>query len=148
MSGQEPDFIGKFDVASVDLEVNKQLSAIYRGVIGLIVLRGALDFKTGQPPQYEKERVQDDHIFPKSIFKYDGIANRTLISTNIQKGNKKPSQYFAQILTEHGESKAEEILESHLIPRAALNDLLKDNITTFIEKRKTAIMEEVKRRTS
>ena len=148
MGDQEPDFIGKFDVASVDLEVNKQSSAIYRGVVGLIVLRGALDFKTGQPPQYEKERVQDDHIFPKSIFKYDGIANRTLISTNIQKGNKRPSQYFAQMLTEHGQSKTEEIIESHLIPRAALNNLLKDNITTFIEKRKTAIMEEVKRRTS
>lgn len=38
----------------------------------MIVLKGALDFKTGQPPQFGKENC---------------IANRILISTNAEKSN-------------------------------------------------------------
>jgi hypothetical protein len=58
-----PEFIKKFEPENVDLDIDKQSSAIYRGVISMIVLKGALDFETGQPPQFSKERVQDDHIF-------------------------------------------------------------------------------------
>ena len=49
-----PDFIKEFDLDAVDLDVDRQSSVIYRG---LIVLKGALDFKTGQPPQFDKEKV-------------------------------------------------------------------------------------------
>jgi len=139
-----PDFIQKFDVNTIDLDVDKQSSAIYRGVISLIVLEGALDFKTGQPPQFDKEKVQDDHIFPKSIYKNDTILNRTLISTNAEKSYKKPSQYFDQLLKIHGEEKLKEILKTHLIPEDALTDLLNDALENFIEKRKNAIIEKLK----
>ena len=145
-SNKEPDFISTVNLSNIDLEVSKRSSAIYRGVMALIVLKGALDFKTGQPPQFEKEKVQDDHIFPKSIFNYDGIANRTLISTNAQKGNKRPSEYFGQIIHTHGKDRTIELLESHLIPADALKDLLDDNIDEFIKKRKTAILQEIGKR--
>jgi hypothetical protein len=52
-----PDFIQKFEPKTVDLEIDKQSSAIYRGVINMIFLKGALDFKTGQPPQFGKEKI-------------------------------------------------------------------------------------------
>lgn len=59
---------------------------------------GALDFKTGQSPQFYKEKVQDDHIFPKSKYKVNSVINRTLISTN------------------YGKEKLKEILSTYLIP--------------------------------
>jgi hypothetical protein len=141
-----PDFIQKFDVEGIDLDINKQSSAIYRGVINLIVLKGALDFKTGQPPQFGKEKVQDDHIFPKSIYKEDCILNRTLISTNAEKLDKKPSIYFKERLEEHGKEKFIEILESHIIPSSALDYLLNDNLQGFMEARKKAVVEELTNR--
>jgi hypothetical protein len=124
----------------VDLDINKQSSAIYRGVIGMIVLNGALDFKTGQPPQFGKEKIQDDHIFPKSIYNDHRVVNRTLISTNAEKSDKKPSEYFKQRLDDHGEENFKMILESHIIPGDALDCFLNDNLQRFIEIRKQAII--------
>ncbi|MGC9203326.1 MAG: hypothetical protein ACP5HX_11750, partial [Thermoproteota archaeon] len=95
------------------MNVEKQSSAIYRGVMNLIVLKGALDFKTGQSPQFEKEKVQDDHIFPRSIYNYNYLPNRTLISTNAEKGNTKPSEYFNERIKEHGMDECKQILQSH-----------------------------------
>lgn len=139
-----PDFIQKFNFNSIDLDTDKQSSAIYRGVISMIVLQGALDFKTGQPPQFDKGKIQDDHIFPKSVFKehsnINDIANRTLISTNVEKSNKKPSEYFNELLAKHGKKKLLKILKSHLIPEDALDDLLKDDFQNFVKKRKQAII--------
>lgn len=106
----------------------------------MIVLNGALDFKTGQPPQFGKEKIQDDHIFPKSVYKDHRIANRTLISTNAEKSDKKPSEYFKQKLDEHGKEKLKMILESHIIPEDALDYLLSDDVQNFIERRKQAII--------
>ena len=146
-SDKEPDFIQKFNPDEIDFDTDKQSSATYRGVISLIVLRGAYDFKTGQPPQFEKNRVQDDHIFPKSIFKENRILNRTLISTNQSKINKKPSEYFAARVQELGKEKVEMILASHLIPPEALDYLLNDKIADFMELRRREILKEIKKRT-
>lgn len=145
-SDKVPDFIQKFNVDEIDLDTDKQSSAIYRGVISIIVLQGALDFKTGQPPQFEIKKIQDDHIFPKSIYNDNSVLNRTLISTNAEKSNKKPSEYFNSLLTIHGKEKLKEILESHIIPSDALEDLLTDNKENFKNKRKNAIIECLKKR--
>jgi hypothetical protein len=146
-NGIDPDFIQKFNPKEIDFDIDKQSSAIYRGVISLIVLKGAYDFKTGQPPQFEKNRVQDDHIFPKSIFKEDRILNRTLISTNQSKIDKKPSEYFKERIEEIGEEKVKEILASHLIPLEALNYLLENKIEDFMELRKEEILKEIEKLT-
>lgn len=139
-----PEFIKKFDFSTIDLDVDKQGSATYRGVINLIVLAGALDFETGLPPQFRKEKIQDDHIFPKSIYKEHRVANRTLISTNAKKGDKKPSEYFEEMRKKHGEAKLKEILKTHLIPEDALDTLLKDDLNNFMKKRRLAIVEVLK----
>lgn len=141
-----PDFIQKFDFDTVELDTDKQSSAIYRGVVSMIVLNGALDFKTGQPPQFGKEKIQDDHIFPKSVYKDHRIVNRTLISTNAAKSDKKPSEYFKQKLDEHGKEKFKMILESHIIPENALDYLLKDDLQNFIEIRKQAIINNLRKK--
>lgn len=139
-----PDFMQKFNPETVDLDTDKSSSAIYRGVISMIVLAGALDFKTGQAPQFDKEKIQDDHIFPKSVYKEHRIVNRTLISTNTSKGSKIPSEYFKNRLDELGEDELKRILNSHLIPEDALTCLLKDELNNFMEKRKYAIIKELK----
>jgi len=141
-----PDFIKEFDTSKVDLNIDKQSAAIYKGVIGLIALEGALDFQTGQPPHFDVEKIQDDHIFPKSIYNYNGILNRTLITTNPQKGNKKPSVFFAEMKKEHGEEGLKRILESHLIPGEALNYLLSDNLAAFIKTREKAIIKNLRKK--
>ncbi|RLG48628.1 MAG: hypothetical protein DRN90_00365 [Thermoproteota archaeon] len=146
--GKPPEFIEKFDPNSIDLDVSSMASAIFKGVISLIVLKGALDFKTGQPPQFElhRSKIQVDHIFPKSIYNEDRIANRTIITTNQSKSNKKPSEYFKERIHELGEDKVKEILSTHLIPPEALDALRHDNLEKFMELRKKAIIEEIKRR--
>ena len=140
---RQPEFIEKFDINDVDINVDKQSSATYKGVINLIVLCGALDFKTGQPPQFSKEKVQDDHIFPKSKYKVNNVINRTLITTNAAKGNQDPSKYFKERVNDYGKDKLKEILATHLIPQEAIEDLLNDNLNDFMEKRKQAILSKI-----
>ena len=146
--GEIPEFVKKFDISSIDLDISSAASAIFKGVLSLIVLKGALDFKTGQPPQLElyREKVQVDHIFPKSIYKDDRLPNRTIITTNQTKSNKKPSLYFGELIREHGREKVLEILRSHLISEQALDYLLTDKLEEFIKERKKTILEEIKSR--
>lgn len=147
-----PDFIAEFNPENVDYDIYTQQSAIFRGVISLIVLKGARDFVTGQPPEYEIEKVQIDHIFPKSKFsdKYnkeyiDSVLNRTIISSNQRKMDKKPSEFFSTLIKEYGRDRVIEILKTHLIPEDALESLLNDDLAGFKEKRKEAIIVEVKK---
>ncbi|XOB63846.1 DUF262 domain-containing protein (plasmid) [Campylobacterota bacterium DY0563] len=154
-----PEFIKNFDVNSVDLDVSTASSAIFRGIINLIVLKGAYDFKTGQPPQFAipQSKIQIDHIFPKSIYgnykdkdgniiDIDQIANRTLITTNQSKSNKKPSEYFSDLLRQHGRDKLIEILSTHIIPEEGLDYLLQDDLENFLAVRKKAIKKEIIKR--
>lgn len=142
-----PEIIDKFDPNNVDLDTEKQSSATYKGVINLIVISGALDFTTGQPPQFDKEKIQDDHIFPKSLFDFHAITNRTLIGTNSEKSNKKPSLYFKEKLTEHGKTKLLSILKTHLIDEICLNHLLSDELDNFTKARKDMFIDEIKNKT-
>jgi len=91
-----PDYIERFEPMKVDLSVERQSSAIYRGVIALCVLKGALDFKSGQPPKLFEKYIEDDHIFPESLFHENQIWNRTILATNERKWKKKPSVYFKE----------------------------------------------------
>ncbi len=139
-----PEFVKKFNINDVDIDVDKQGAATYRGVMNLIVLSGAFDFKTGQPPQFYKKKVQDDHIFPKSKYNINSVINRTLITTNTAKGNQNPSKYFKDRINDYGKDKLKAILTTHLIPENAIDDLLTDNINAFLEKRKQKILEKIK----
>ncbi|MEN9979740.1 MAG: DUF262 domain-containing protein [candidate division WOR-3 bacterium] len=143
-----PEALRKFDIRTVEIDTDKQSSAIYRGIMNLVILKGALDFHSGQRPHFEPDKVEDDHIFPKSVYGESRIANRTLIADNRHKINKKPSEYFGEKLNLLGEDRLVQILESHLIPRDALSDLLNDNIQSFMDKRKNTILAEIKRRTA
>jgi len=145
-SGKVPEIIEKFNPSEVDLDVESMSSAIHKGVLCLIVLAGALDFQTGQSPQFEIEKVQIDHIFPKSIFRDNRVLVKTIISTNQKKLAKKPSKYFGEFVSAKGVERVKEILKTHLIPEEALDCLLNDDLNCFVEKRRDTIIEEIKRR--
>lgn len=89
-----PDLINKFNVEHLDLDIDKQNNAIYKGIINLIILSGAFNFKTGQAPQFDLKRLQDGHIFPKSIYNENSILIRTVITSNQSKFNKIPSKFL------------------------------------------------------
>ncbi len=143
-----PDFISNFDLMALDWRLEKQRSAIYRGVLNLVSLEGALDYQTGQPPQFDPKRTQDDHIFPKSVFRVDAFPNRTLITKNQEKSDRVPSDYFKELLDKHGRSQLVAILKSHLIPEAALDSLLSDKIEDFLQMRSYTILNKIRSKVS
>ena len=52
--------------------------------------------------------------------------------------------HFKELLTKHGEKELKKILTSHLIPEDALSSLLEDNLESFVNKRKRAIIDTIK----
>jgi hypothetical protein len=144
-SNKDPQWLSQFVTQELSLDaVNDPRSSLYRGVIGLIVCKGAKDFLTGQPAKLNE--CQDDHIFPKSKYKDDdkvnSVLNRTLIweKTNNKKKNKLPSEFFKECLEKHNsdESKLIETLATHFISPDAYEAIKQDNFDTFLnERRKT-----------
>lgn len=146
--GPVPDFITEFSPADVDLDVSSRSSATYKGVLGLVVLAGARDYKTNQVPKFDPNRAQDDHIFPKSQYHYNGICNRTIVtSSNQNKGNLIPSVFFKSLVTINGRQALVETLRSHLIPEEGLDYLLNNDLEGFVETRKKAVRAEIAVRT-
>lgn len=134
----------------IDLEsIEDQRSAIYRGLICLIVRAGARDFINGQPASLKE--CQDDHIFPKSRFKSEPqincILNRTLISSesNKIKSDKRPSTFLPLFLEKHGGNpeRLRATLESHLISEEAQKAMEADDFHGFIESRKRSFLGEI-----
>ncbi len=153
VGGSCPSWLENLSVDQLDLgTINDQRSAVYRGLMCLIVSAGAKDFINGQPASLED--CQDDHIFPKSDFKNEPlvncILNRTLISSesNKIKGRKWPSVYLPLFLENHGgeEQCLRQTLHSHLISEEAQKAMERDDFQGFVEcRRRTFLNEMVKR---
>lgn len=118
-----------------------RLSAAYKGVNALLMLKGAIDFRSGQRFDHTVffgENVDIHHIFPKKWCEsngiertvYDSIINKTPLSfrTNRIIGGDAPSLYLADM--ERGSKTAppipakrlDEHLESHLIEPSLLRE--------------------------
>ncbi len=156
--GQPPAWMKAISAQSIDLAVDDQRSAIYRGVMCLVALRGAKDFCSGQKaPLHE---CDDDHIFPYSKHKdcegVNSIANRTLISPESNreiKRAKRPPEYLPIFLKKHGDDEMHlhKTLRSHFISDDALAAMRvgKDGVfEDFIQARQKEIAKEIQQRTS
>ena len=147
--GNPPEWLTNLSVDRIDVDVDEPRSAVYRGLMCLIVLEGAKDFITGQPANLNE--CDDDHIFPRAKFKnernIDSILNRTLISTqsNKRKGNKKPSEYLPLFRQSHGndEKRLLETLQSHLISPEAYEAMQRDNFQSFIKARRQTFIQKI-----
>ena len=142
-----PKSIEDFKISTIDFSVDSQGAAIYRGLICMMVKKGAYDFITGQEPKFEPDKIQDDHIFPKKIFKENSILNRTLITTNQRKSKKRPSHFFKDLIKTHTQYGLEKILESHIISKNSLKFLLNDDLINFMKLRKDSLEKEVNKLT-
>lgn len=152
------NWIKTFNADSVDLTVEDQRSAVYRGIMCLIALRGAKDFCNGQPADLHK--CDDDHIFPRSKYKgyeiVNAIVNRTLISPESNrdiKRAKKPADYLPIFLAKHGgsEVRLRQTLGSHFITEEGLKAMRSGadgDIKAFIRARQETLITEIQKRTS
>ena len=143
--GAAPDWLRRLTAQELDLTVGESRSALYRGLMCLIALRGARDFLTGQPAKLHM--CHDDHIFPRAVYgkdeAVDTILNRSLISeqTNRHKQHKRPSVFVQECLRGHGDNEAEllKTLDSHFISREAYRALKQDDFGAFVQARREAL---------
>lgn|SRR5574341_1730389 len=156
--GQPPSWMKVFNAQNMDLTVDDQRSAVYRGAMCLIALRGAKDFCNGQKASLHD--CDDDHIFPYSKYQncegVNSIANRTLISPESNreiKRAKRPPEYLPIFLKKHGDDEARlrRTLRSHFISGDAIMAMQvgKEGLfQDFIQARQRDIMKEIQQRTS
>ncbi len=122
-------------------------NSVYRGVMNLIALNGAKDFRNNDGISFQE--LDDHHIFPRAYLKkehdLDGsdvntILNRTLISsdTNRTISRKAPSEYLKDVIPDdHRES----ILRSHLIGPEAQEAMARNDYDAFLKAREQDILD-------
>lgn len=144
-TGSVPEWIRRLDPATLNLDVDEPRSAVYRGLMCLVVRQGAHDFLTGQ--SVNLAQCQDDHIFPKAVygkrFPVDAIRNRTLISapTNNEKRHTQPSAFMEECLQGHGgdEERLLDTLASHFISPEAHLALQLNEFDEFVSERAASL---------
>ena len=133
-------------------EIKKEWNSKYRGVMSLLALEGAKDFDTGKTLEFARSDDKD-HLFPHSknygfgsAKNVNSVLNMTWMSetTNRRiKSCQKPSEYVHYFIDEKydgDEGKFKEVLRTHLINERAYNCLLKDDVDSFLEERRKAIL--------
>jgi hypothetical protein len=148
-----PELVNKAINYIKELDMRKvysSSSAIYKGVINLIVLNGAKDFLYGDSIAFHK--LEDHHIFPQNYLrrklrlkdkeKINTILNRTLISreTNNHIKDKAPSEYLKEI---ENSGNMQLILEPHFIPQECIEHMKNNNYNEFIKCREKAIKDKI-----
>lgn len=126
-------------------------SAVYRGVMAIVLLRTARDFHDGTPITRDSlvngDR-EDHHIFPTELMKvnyskdkYDCVLNRTLInrSTNRDIWYDWPSNYLGRIEEEQGREALNTTLDTHMIPPCESDSLKNNHFEDFMSERSQKI---------
>jgi hypothetical protein len=138
-------------------EVTPRQRAIYRGVICLILGRGARDFHTQAVitgKLMAEEGIDDHHVFPSAYLERRGVAaaryrdcvlNRTLIdrTTNQMISDRAPSDYLAEIRNTPG-FPFDAVLKSHTLPVGSDSPLLRDDYDGFIAWRQQSLWNEIR----
>lgn len=157
-----PDAISDFSAFNPESlrEVTPRQSALYRGVMCLILKKGAKDFHTDQEASVElinDNNIDDHHVFPDAHLKNlgvekkmrDCVLNRTLISagTNRSIGGNAPSKYMEPIQQARTQDKDHpglfsDMLRSHFIEDSA--SVLSDNYESFLDERQAALGKAIK----
>jgi len=138
------------------LGVNR-LNSVYRGVMCLVALRGAKDFRADDAIQFHT--LEDHHIFPIACLenfrtpegkkispdRVNCVVNRTLISAQTNKLISKscPAKYLDEIIP--GDREAA-ILSSHYIESDALAAMYGNDFDAFLKARETALIAEINQR--
>ena len=129
-------------------ESTRSRGAIYRGVMCLIMKKGAEDPMIRFEPDAKQHM---DHIFPKSKLEKNiknSVLNMTWLTgiTNIRKSDQMPNEYYSKIKKEKFENDDKKFLKalsSHLIGKETVKYLLEEDFEEFLESRKTDILKEI-----
>jgi hypothetical protein len=115
-----------FSLAPEDMREATKASAIYKGVISLLIAEGVRDFGKGRRPVSSPgANIEDHHIFPQQFLRNsdikgymaNGILNRTPIYGNTSRaiGSTAPEVYFYDKNIVGDEGIDTKILECHAI---------------------------------
>lgn len=145
-----PEWLRRVSVDAVDLSIAEPRSAVYRGIMCLIMRQGARDFFTGQPANLNT--CHDDYIFPRGVYReiypVDVVLNRTLISkeTNNIKRDRTPSEFMEECFLGHDKDEARllDTLHTHFITREAHKALKNNGFETFTRERDAALKDAIK----
>ena len=160
--GVEPEAVSSFRMETLNLRtVRPKQRAVYRGVMALILQRGARDFHkrghiTAQLLDDKKNPVDDHHVFARAYLDEQGrpphlrdcILNRTYIdrATNQRLSRQSPSRYLAQIREKHGLGAMEHVLESHFLPVGSDSPLLSNDFERFLSYRDDVLLRAIQER--
>jgi hypothetical protein len=137
-------------------KVNTLSSAIFRGILSLLALKGSRDLKTGEMVS-DRNEYHKDHIFPKSKSEIyvsakkdiDSILNMAWLTknTNQTKSAKEPKKYFEVFESEYGQSKSSysQVLESHFVNKIAYDFLINNDFDGFVNERNNILVLEIKK---
>ena len=133
----KPDVINEFSqwLATLDLRSETRIGrATYNGVLNLLILNGARDWASNEPPNADD--VDDHHIIPKWWgranglgSRIDSILNRAPLSSETNRdiiGSRHPNEYLPEWIASQGEETVRAILRTHLISDAAFDILCRD----------------------
>lgn len=139
------------------LRQESRVNAIYRGVMCLIALRGAKDFRADDSIKFHT--LEDHHIFPKAYLakrkgpdgktipndQVNSIVNRTLIAdkTNGKISKSSPADYLQKLVPADRKDK---IMASHFIDADALDAMQMNDFDGFVRAREKALLAEIARR--
>ena len=136
----EPGLVAEFRARFKTLDLRREIkrgTSVYNGIFNLLVLNGAPDWITGNPPQYGD--LDDHHIVPKSWGKEKGLGrsihtvlNRTSLTADTNRKvirGRLPNKYLPELIGESGETAVRAILESHFVSPPAFDILLRDPFT-------------------
>jgi len=129
-------------------------SAIFKGIMSILALRGSKDFDTSQVLENVSSNDRD-HIFPKSRFSFkdniNSVVNMAWMSEETNRKIKKyetPSEYIKNFLSmkyANNEKEFQSVLETHLINKEAYENMLKDNFDGFLSEREKLIFSEIRK---
>jgi len=154
----KPQAVTEFAHSAPYLDLKREtnrVSAIYKGVLNLVAIKGARDWIGGGHPSYEL--IDDHHIVPRSwgmknnVANIDTVLNRTLLAPETNRNiiaDKLPNEYLPELIERNGRAAVQQILSSHLVSEKALEILLRqpftpDDFTEFINEREKTIRNEL-----
>ena len=156
---QAPDPIAEFSehLKSLDFRTETRPgSAIYKGVLNLLVINGARDWFSDTPQQ--RNDVDSHHIVPKSWGRANGlddqidsVLNRAPLSAETNREiirSKHPNEYLPTWIEWAGEAAVRETLRTHLISDAAFDILRREpfgkgDFDEFLSERQRSIIQAI-----
>lgn len=141
------------------LDTTPRQRALYRGVICLILRKGARDFHSGQPISGDlivENYIDDHHIFPDNYLRKiaptiparlrDCVLNRTLIdrATNQRIRDRAPSDYLKEVCDALREDTFRKLLSSHFIQGDTNSPIWSNDFAAFLTQRQEELWTQIK----